>query len=169
MHTEHFIISQQNIKNIIENYGNITVVGTTSVRTLESLFVVACKVWQNPQYSSKNFNISQWEAYDEKVIDLKSIVLKIIENLLNWMQNNNYESLNCTTQIMIVPGYKFVLTNRLVTNFHQPKSTLLLLLAAFIGPQWKDAYKFALNNDFRFLSYGDSCFFEEDNPKYYLR
>ncbi|MBN2776407.1 MAG: S-adenosylmethionine:tRNA ribosyltransferase-isomerase [Bacteroidales bacterium] len=162
MHTEHFIISQQNIKNIIENFGNITVVGTTSVRTLESLFIVACKVWHNPQYSSNNFSINQWEAYDEHKINLKSIAPKIIENLYNWMQSNNYESLNCATQIMIVPGYKFVLTNRLITNFHQPKSTLLLLLAAFIGSQWKDAYKFALNNNFRFLSYGDSCFFEED-------
>jgi len=160
MHTEHFIINQQNIKSLIDNFGNITVVGTTSVRTLESLFVVACKVWYNPMCSSHMFKISQWEAYDDNNCVLKNKAKEVLENLYTWMSSNNYEQLSCSTQIMIVPGYKFVLTNRLITNFHQPKSTLLLLLAAFVGEmEWKKAYNFAMNNNFRFLSYGDSCLF----------
>lgn len=160
MHTEHFVINRNNIKNLIDNFGNITVVGTTSVRSLESLFVIACKVYYNPENITCEFQISQWGAYDESIESLKDRKLEILKHLYNWMQENKIKQLNCSTQIMIVPGYKFVFTNRLITNFHQPKSTLLLLLAAFIGEkEWPKAYKFALDNEFRFLSYGDSCLF----------
>ncbi|MDY0142102.1 MAG: S-adenosylmethionine:tRNA ribosyltransferase-isomerase [Bacteroidales bacterium] len=160
MHTEYFIINRNNIKNLIDNFGNITLVGTTSVRSLESLFVIACKVYNNPENITNEFQINQWEAYDESINTLKNRSLEILKHLYNWMQEHKLEQLNCSTQIMIVPGYKFVFTNRLITNFHQPKSTLLLLLAAFIGErEWQTAYKYALDNEFRFLSYGDSCVF----------
>ncbi|MDD2636512.1 MAG: S-adenosylmethionine:tRNA ribosyltransferase-isomerase [Bacteroidales bacterium] len=160
MHTEHFIITRNNIKNLIDHFGNITVVGTTSVRSLESLFIIACKVYDDPKNITCEFQISQWEAYDNSIEILKNRKLEILKHLNNWMEENKIEQLNCSTQIMIVPGYKFVFTNRLITNFHQPKSTLLLLLAAFIGEQeWQKAYKFAFDNEFRFLSYGDSCLF----------
>ena len=160
MHTEYFIINRNNIKNLIDNFGNITLVGTTSVRSLESLFVIACKVYNNPENITNEFQINQWEAYDESINTLKNRSLEILKHLYNWMQEHKLEQLNCSTQIMIVPGYKFVFTNRLITNFHQQKSTLLLLLAAFIGErEWQTAYKYALDNEFRFLSYGDSCVF----------
>jgi len=156
MHTEHFIITQKNIESLIKHRGNITVVGTTSVRTLESLFVVANQINSNPDKQDKVFFVSQWEAYE---IDENICTVALLKNLLKWMQDNEFEFLNCSTQIMIVPGYKFKLTNRLITNFHQPKSTLLLLLSAFIGNSWRDVYDYAMNNDFRFLSYGDSSLF----------
>ncbi len=160
MHTEYFIINRNNITNLIDHFGNITLVGTTSVRSLESLFVIACKVYNNPENITNEFQINQWEAYDESINTLKNRSLEILKHLYNWMQEHKLEQLNCSTQIMIVPGYKFIFTNRLITNFHQPKSTLLLLLAAFIGEkEWQKAYKFALDNEFRFLSYGDSCVF----------
>lgn len=157
MHTEYFKINKSCIENIIKKYGNITVVGTTTVRTIESTFQVALQVFNNPNISSNDFVVSQFEAYE---YDIKSInILAILENLVNWMKKNNYDYLNCATQIMILPGYSFKIVNRLITNFHQPKSTLLLLLAAFIGNEWKKVYSYALDNDFRFLSYGDSSIF----------
>jgi len=161
MHTEHFVISQSNIENLIKFYGNITVVGTTTVRTLESLFAVACKVFINKNIIDNHFFIEQWEAYRDVNQELRKDIVNLLKNLLEWMKANKFEQLNCITQIMIIPGYNFVFTNRLITNFHQPKSTLLLLLSAFIGNKWKEAYDYALRNNFRFLSYGDSCLFLE--------
>jgi len=158
MHTEHFIITKENIISLIENVGNITVVGTTSVRTLESLYQIAVQLSNNPQKSDNDFFVSQWEAYETNILNHISVT-GLLNNLISWMSEKNYEYLNCSTQIMIIPGYKFKLTDRLITNFHQPKSTLLLLLAAFTGDGWKDAYQYALENNFRFLSYGDSCLF----------
>ncbi|HNQ67387.1 MAG TPA: S-adenosylmethionine:tRNA ribosyltransferase-isomerase [Bacteroidales bacterium] len=159
MHTEHFIISKNNIENLIQYYGNTTVVGTTTVRSLESLFVVACKVFLKKNIIDNHFFIAQWESYYDEIQELRKDAVKLLNNLLEWMKTNKFEQLNCTTQIMIIPGYNFFFTNRLITNFHQPKSTLLLLLSAFVGNKWKEAYDYALKNDFRFLSYGDSCLF----------
>jgi S-adenosylmethionine:tRNA ribosyltransferase-isomerase len=156
MHTEHFSINLQTIENLIQNLDNITVVGTTTVRTLESTFQAALQIYNNPKIATNDFFISQWEAYKHNE-NLSR--MEVLENTVVWMKKNNFVQLNCATQIMIVPGYDFKLTTRLITNFHQPKSTLLLLLAAFIGDSWKDVYKYALNNDFRFLSYGDSSIF----------
>jgi len=151
MHTEHFSVTKELIKKLISNIGNITAVGTTTVRTLESLYVLGAKL-ENEQKLT-DFHIKQWEVYK---LNSKISVKKALTNIINYMNNNKLDYINASTQIIIVPGYKFKLIDKLITNFHQPKSTLLLLIAAFIGEDWKKVYKYAIENDFRFLSYGDS-------------
>jgi len=151
MHTEHFSVNKKLINDLIKNLNNVTVVGTTSVRTLESLYYIGLKLESTPNL--KSFHIDQWEVFKLK----SSIsVKKSFLNILKFMNTNRIEELHATTKIMIVPGYKFKVINKLITNFHQPKSTLLLLIAAFIGEDWKRVYSYALENGFRFLSYGDS-------------
>lgn len=149
MHTEHFVIKKSTIKNLL-NSKKIVAVGTTSVRTIESVYWLGVKLLQNNYFDS---HISQWEVYKLSDDINKTDALNA---LLNYMDNMNVEELHASTQIMIFPGYQFKMVDILITNFHQPKSTLLLLIAAFIGDNWKKVYDFALNNNFRFLSYGDS-------------
>lgn len=151
MHTEHFYISLSNINNLINNINDIYAVGTTTVRTIESLFFIGLKLKNN---CKEPFYIKQWDAYNlEKTISPKESLIEI----KNFLTNKNIEIIEAKTQIIIVPGYKFNFISGLVTNFHQPKSTLLLLISAFVGSEkWKEIYKFALSNNFRFLSYGDS-------------
>lgn len=156
MHTEHFVVNRSTIEKIASNLGNITITGTTTVRTVESLYRVAVQVSENKDVDTNEFAVSQWEAYSGKEnYDTKELLL----NLLSWMDDKGFDSIRCATQIMIVPGFKFRIVDRLITNFHQPKSTLLLLLSAFIGDDWRKVYGYALENGFRFLSYGDSCLF----------
>ncbi len=152
MHIEHFSISKNTIKSVTDNLNNITVVGTTTVRSIESIYCVGRQIMNNINIGN-NFFVSQWEAYDYEDNVKTEIVLQTI---IDRMTKNNQDYINCSTQIMIVPGYKFRICDRLITNSHQPKSTLLLLVAAFIGNDWRKVYDFALENDFRFLSYGDS-------------
>ena len=156
MHTEHFIVKRTTIGKIVQYLGNITITGTTTVRTVESLFCVGAQIFENKDVDAEEFHVSQWEAYEYKD---KYDVREILENLLSWMTAKGLEYIRCATQIMIVPGFRFRITDRLITNFHQPKSTLLLLLSAFIGDEWRKVYGYALENNFRFLSYGDSCLF----------
>jgi S-adenosylmethionine:tRNA ribosyltransferase-isomerase len=148
MHTEHFVVTKKTIQNLL-NSEQIIAVGTTSVRTIESLHWLGVKLKLHNKLDS---HISQWEAYQLPDYSKK----ESLEALVNHMNENNLNALHASTQIMIFPGYQFKLVDILVTNFHQPKSTLLLLIAAFIGEDWKKVYEFALENDFRFLSYGDS-------------
>lgn len=162
MHVEQFVVNRTTIENIIKFLGNITITGTTSVRTVESLFRVGVAVLNNPSLSTNEFTVSQWESYDENQ-DLE--VGMVLKNLLAWMDKNGFDHVMCNTQIMIIPGFKFKITDRLITNFHQPKSTLLLLLSAFIGDNWKRVYSYALDNDYRFLSYGDSSLFYKPSKK----
>lgn len=156
MHTEHFIVKRTTIEKIVQYLGNITITGTTTVRTVESLFCLGAQIFENKDVDAEEFHVSQWEAYEYKD---KYNVREILENLLSWMTAKGLEYIRCATQIMIVPGFRFRITDRLITNFHQPKSTLLLLLSAFIGDEWRKVYGYALENNFRFLSYGDSCLF----------
>ena len=149
MHTEYFTIDLQNLKKIRENLGNITAVGTTTTRTLESLYWLGQKLYNG----QTDWFISQWEPYQTKA---KITTEQALDTLINWLQTNKLTRLEAWTQIIIVPGYKFKIVNRLITNFHQPRSTLLLLIAAFVGDDWRKIYQYALKNDFRFLSYGDS-------------
>ena len=149
MHTEHFVVKKSTIKNLL-NSKKIVAVGTTSVRTVESVYWLGIKLLQNNYFDS---HISQWEVY-KLSDDIKKT--DALNALLNYMDKMNIEELHASTQIMIFPGYNFKMVDVLITNFHQPKSTLLLLIAAFIGDGWKKVYDFALNNNFRFLSYGDS-------------
>ncbi|MDR1983289.1 MAG: S-adenosylmethionine:tRNA ribosyltransferase-isomerase [Prevotellaceae bacterium] len=151
MHSEHFFVKKSCIQKVIKCLGNITAVGTTSVRTLESLYWIGCKIAQNKNI--ENLNIQQFEPYEN---NLQINVEESLRTIINYLDDNNLHELGATTQIMITPEYKPKIVNRLITNFHQPKSTLLLLVAAFTGNDWRKVYDYALKNDFRFLSYGDS-------------
>jgi len=152
MHGEYFTVSKSFIQNLIDHLDkNIIGVGTTSLRTLESLYWLGAK--QSTDHSRQSTAITQWEVYD---YDAKRIsVEKALENLIKRMNEKNLDTLTGKTQIMIAPGYQFKIVNGLVTNFHQPQSTLLLLVAAFVGKDWKKIYAHAMEKKFRFLSYGD--------------
>jgi S-adenosylmethionine:tRNA ribosyltransferase-isomerase len=158
MHFEKILIHKNTVHNIL-NYLNkgITVVGTTTMRTVESLYWFGVKflIDKKPQ---KEIDIKQWDPYDP-VYNCEIRPEESLMAVLNYMESNSIEVIHGQTQLMIVPGYKFRIPDTLITNFHMPKSTLLLLVSAFTGEKWKDAYEYALNNNFRFLSYGDACLF----------
>jgi S-adenosylmethionine:tRNA ribosyltransferase-isomerase len=153
MHCEHFEIDAEAIGLLIENQDKIIPVGTTSVRTLESLFWLGVKLIHSQSDKSENLFLGQWEAYE---LPSKVSVTESFEALLNFMKERKEKHIQAATSIMIVPGYEFRITKGIVTNFHQPRSTLLLLISAWTGNRWKEIYNFALENNFRFLSYGDS-------------
>src|SRR6187549_3348296 len=154
MHAEYFTVSKSLIQNLIDHLDkNIVAVGTTSLRTLESLYWLGIK--QSTVNSQQSMEITQWEVYDHK--EKKISAKEALENLIKWMTAKDLNTLTVKTQIIIAPDYQFKIVNGLITNFHQPQSTLLLLVAAFIGSDWRKVYKYALENNFRFLSYGDGC------------
>jgi S-adenosylmethionine:tRNA ribosyltransferase-isomerase len=154
MHAEWIDVSIETIKNLIINLNNtIVAVGTTSLRTIESLYWIGVKILHNP--SLQHLNITQWEVYEELSGNEKITAKEALQALLNWLHKNNLTRLFTQTQILIAPGYQFKIVNALVTNFHQPQSTLLLLVAAAVGNDWRKIYDYALQNEFRFLSYGD--------------
>jgi S-adenosylmethionine:tRNA ribosyltransferase-isomerase len=164
MHIEKIIIKKSFIQNLKTHLPkNIIAVGTTSCRSLESMFWFGVQLIQNPIVSE--FDIKQWDPY--KLADFaEDISLKqSLEAILEYLEKNNLLELKGQTQLMIIPNYKFRVIDKLITNFHQPKSTLLLLVSAFYGDKWKQAYNYALENDFRFLSYGDSCLFSKKRQK----
>ena len=152
MHCEHFFVSKETIELLLENQGKIIPVGTTSVRTLESLYWLGVKIIHDPSVHGTELALGQWEPYETET---NNTVRESMAALLNLMKEKNLSYLYASTNIMIIPGYKFQMINGMVTNFHQPASTLLLLISAWTGKAWHDIYKFALENDFRFLSYGD--------------
>jgi S-adenosylmethionine:tRNA ribosyltransferase-isomerase len=156
MHAEWMDVSISTIENIVKNIDNIIAVGTTSLRTIESLYWMGLKSYLAPACTIQELEIHQWEAYDEKLSGQKVNASTALSALLSWMKKNEQERLFIKTQILIAPGYKFRIARALITNFHQPRSTLLLLVAA-ITKEWKKIYDHALQNDFRFLSYGDGC------------
>ena len=156
MHVEKIEISIENIENIYEHFSKpIIPVGTTTVRTLESLYWFGVKLSQNPNL--KEMHILQWEPYELESLHISAS--ESYRNIIQWMQRKNIYLLEGDTQLMIAPGYNYHIINGIITNFHQPKSTLLLLVSALIGNNWKECYQYALDHDFRFLSYGDSCLF----------
>ncbi|MCU4165164.1 S-adenosylmethionine:tRNA ribosyltransferase-isomerase [Carboxylicivirga caseinilyticus] len=150
MHTEHFVITQQAIKSLINNTNPTIVVGTTSVRTLESLYWYGVRLLEKLPIDQ---GVQQWDPYN---LNGAYSRLEALAALLDFMKKNKINTLSGRTSIIIVTGYQFKMINGLVTNFHQPQSTLLLLISAIVGKRWKEIYQYALNNDFRFLSYGDS-------------
>ena len=153
MHTEHFEVRLATLQNLLEHNVNVTAVGTTSVRTLESLPVLGWRIRQSGAPDAERV-IGQWESYD---IPADYTGREVLEDLIGYMQRNGLERLKAATQIMITPlGFRFRIVSRIITNFHQPKSTLLLLVSAYIGDDWRKMYGYALDNGFRFLSYGDS-------------
>ncbi len=153
MHCEHFFISREAIETLLKFEGSIIPVGTTSVRTLESLYWLGARCARDTINIKDVFFISQWEPYGQ--IDEMSFS-ESLNALLSMMKTRRMKALNASTEIMIIPGYKFRSLKGMITNFHQPGSTLLFLVAAFTGEYWKNIYKFAFENNFRFLSYGDS-------------
>ncbi|MFI3278188.1 MAG: S-adenosylmethionine:tRNA ribosyltransferase-isomerase [Rikenellaceae bacterium] len=153
MHTEHFEITLASIKQLCARYGAIVAVGTTSVRTLESLTALAYRLHVSGDADLQR-PVSQWELYD---VPHDFGGESVLDTLIEYMQRESMVSIKASTQIMITPlGYRFRVVKYIITNFHQPKSTLLLLVSAYVGDRWHDIYDYALNHDFRFLSYGDS-------------
>jgi S-adenosylmethionine:tRNA ribosyltransferase-isomerase len=154
MHGEFITVSQETIQNIVDSLDRTVVpVGTTSLRTIESLYWLGVKVaWGQ---KDNDLTVSQWEPYELKKQNVSA--RQALENLLDLMDRKNLDHLITKTNIIIVPGYKVRIATALITNFHQPQSTLLLLVAALIGNDWRKVYDYALQNDFRFLSYGDGC------------
>jgi S-adenosylmethionine:tRNA ribosyltransferase-isomerase len=154
MHAEWIDVSIDCIKNLIANCNNtIVAIGTTSLRTIESLYWLGVKALLHPNL--QQLQITQWEVYDDLPGNETITVAEALQALINWLQKNNYTQLFTQTQILIAPGYQFKIAKAIVTNFHQPQSTLLLLVAAAVGDDWRKIYDYALENDFRFLSYGD--------------
>ena len=153
MHTEHFEVTVETLELLRAKIGKVTAVGTTSVRTLESLAALAWRVKQTADAQTERV-IGQWELYD---IPADFMAQQVVDTLIEYLAARGEKSIKAATQIMITPlGYRFRIVNRIVTNFHQPKSTLLLLVSAYVGEDWHKIYDYALANDFRFLSYGDS-------------
>jgi S-adenosylmethionine:tRNA ribosyltransferase-isomerase len=156
MHVEKIEIAYQNIKCILNHFGQpIIPVGTTTVRTIESVYWFGVKLGQHPHLDA--MHVMQWDPYELAEVALPAD--QAYRNVLSWMDDNELDHLDGDTQLMIAPGYTYHVINGLITNFHQPKSTLLLLVSALIGDAWRDCYQYALDHDFRFLSYGDSCLF----------
>jgi len=151
MHTEHFVVELSTIKNLLANIGSIISVGTTSVRTIETLYWLGVMAIENEltEYPL----LRQWRAYE---LNQNYRTKESLEALVSFMEKRQMTKINGATQIIIAPGYKFRVIRGLITNFHQPQSTLLLLISALIGDKWKDIYSYALENNYRFLSYGDS-------------
>lgn len=153
MHTEHICVRRDTLERLISHGASAIAVGTTSVRTLESLYYMGLRLSVNPDLSEEQLHIGQWEPYER---DASITPLEAIQTLLAYLDRNRMSMLHSSTQIMIAPGYEYKIVKMLITNFHQPQSTLLLLVSAFVGGDWKKIYNYALAHDFRFLSYGDS-------------
>lgn len=153
MHAEYFFVTRETIEILRESRGNIISVGTTSLRTLESLFWIGVSIIEQSPVTEGRFIISQWEPYSKKTNVTPDDALHAVSD---YMKSNNITILTGSTSLIIVPGYKFRMIRGLITNFHQPGSTLLLLVSAWVGTDWKKIYSYALENNFRFLSYGDS-------------
>lgn len=153
MHSEWIDVDRKTIEKIIGHLDKkIIAVGTTSLRTIESLYWMGVKIVQSPESLVHSPELNQWEAYE---LQDDMTVTEALRSLLQWMEENKLERLISKTQILIAPGYQFKIIDGLITNFHQPRSTLLLLVAALVGENWKTIYDYALKNKFRFLSYGD--------------
>lgn len=153
MHTEFISVTRSFIEKLIAHTGKVIAVGTTSVRTLESLYYIGLILESNPDATSEELKVTQWMPYQQTT---EISAEKALNNILSYLDRHESGVLMSETQIMIAPGFTFRIVKGIVTNFHQPKSTLLLLVSAFLNGNWKAVYDYALDNDYRFLSYGDS-------------
>lgn len=153
MHTEYFAVRRQTLEKLLHHNCQAIAVGTTSVRTLESLYYVGLRLQSAPDSQPEQLHIDQWEPYSQTGT---ITVEQAIGNILEWLDRNQQDVFHGSTQIIIAPGYDYKIVRMLVTNFHQPQSTLLLLVSAFVHGDWHTIYDYALSHDFRFLSYGDS-------------
>lgn len=164
MHTEFIIVRRQTLIKLLKHKCRAIAVGTTSVRTLESLYYMGVKLVSNNNATEDDLHVNQWEPYDlphnsEGLVKVNGKVISVeesIQNLLDYLDRDGLNALHSSTQIIIAPGYTYKIVKALITNFHQPQSTLLLLVSAFVKGDWRKIYDYALSHNFRFLSYGDS-------------
>ena len=156
MHTEYICVRRQTIEKLLSHDCWAIAVGTTSVRTLESLYYIGRKLMANPQLEESDLHVNQWEPYEEGLQNDVVTPRDALRAILDFMTARGMQALHTSTQIIIAPGYDYKIVKMLVTNFHQPQSTLLLLVSAFVKGDWHKIYDYALSHDFRFLSYGDS-------------
>ena len=154
MHTEYISVRKQTIEKLIQHHAEAIAVGTTSVRTLESLYYMGVYVATHPDATEEELHVCQWTPYE---VPSTMPSVDALQHLKEWMDRHGLKTLHSSTQIIIAPGYEYRIVKMLVTNFHQPQSTLLLLVSAFLHGDWRKVYDYALAHDFRFLSYGDSC------------
>lgn len=156
MHTEYICVHRQTLEKLIKHNVSAIAVGTTSVRTLESLYYVGLKLERNLDMSEEELHVNQWEPYENEEEQNLVSPQKAISNIIAYLDKHGLNALHTSTQIIIAPGYDYKIVKMLITNFHQPQSTLLLLVSAFVHGDWRKIYDYALEHDFRFLSYGDS-------------
>lgn len=164
MHTEYIVVHRHTFEHLLEHQCRAIAVGTTSVRTLESLYYMGVKALTCPDITEEELHVNQWEPYDLSHDERGLVIVggrivsveQSIRALLDYLDHDGLEALHSSTQIIIAPGYTYKIVKMLITNFHQPQSTLLLLVSAFLRGDWRRVYDYALSHDFRFLSYGDS-------------
>lgn len=163
MHSEWIAVKRESIERLMAHNGQCIAVGTTSVRTLESLYYIGVLLQQNPEATQDDLHVQQWMPYEyAEAPGDKLTTMQALQNILNYLDRNGLPVLHTSTQIIIAPGYKYHIVRNIVTNFHQPQSTLLLLVSAFVGEDWHKIYDYALSHDFRFLSYGDSSLLQPE-------
>lgn len=159
MHTEYIVVHRRSLEKLIKHECRVIAVGTTSVRTIESLYYMGVHLLKHPEANEEDLHVNQWDPYelseDGNLVD-GITPMQSIQAIIDYLDRNGLEALHSSTQIIIAPGYQYKIVKMLVTNFHQPQSTLLLLVSAFLKGDWRKVYDYALSHDFRFLSYGDS-------------
>ena len=156
MHTEYISVSRNTLEKLIAHDGKAVAVGTTSVRTLESLYHIGVTLLNNPEATEEDLHVRQWQPYEMSGETAATSAVESLQAIVAYLDRHSMETLHTSTQIIIAPGYEYKIVKAMVTNFHQPQSTLLLLVSAFVHGDWQKIYNYALANDFRFLSYGDS-------------
>lgn len=156
MHTEYISVSRGTLEKLIAHDGKAIAVGTTSVRTLESLYHIGLTLLNHPDATDEELHVRQWQPYELSAEADATPAVDALQAILRYLDKHGMEALHTSTQIIIAPGYKYRIVQAMVTNFHQPQSTLLLLVSAFVHGDWHKIYEYALGHGFRFLSYGDS-------------
>ena len=156
MHTEYISVSRNTLEKLIVHGGKAVAVGTTSVRTLESLYHIGVTLLNNPEATEEDLHVHQWQPYEMSAKVTATSAVEALQAIVAYLDRHSMETLHTSTQIIIAPGYEYKIVKAMVTNFHQPQSTLLLLVSAFVHGDWQKIYNYALAHDFRFLSYGDS-------------
>jgi len=156
MHTEYISVNRSTLEKLVAHEGKAIAIGTTSVRTLESLYHIGVTLLHNPNATEEDLHVKQWQPYETALETAATPAVDALQAIIAYLDRHHMETLHSSTQIIIAPGYEYRIVKAMVTNFHQPQSTLLLLVSAFLHGDWRKIYDYALAHDFRFLSYGDS-------------
>lgn len=156
MHTEYISVNRSTLEKLVAHEGKAIAVGTTSVRTLESLYHIGVTLLHNPNATEEDLHVKQWQPYETALETAATPAVDALQAIIAYLDRHHMETLHSSTQIIIAPGYEYRIVKAMVTNFHQPQSTLLLLVSAFLHGDWRKIYDYALAHNFRFLSYGDS-------------